>query len=252
MKQLPKILCVWGAGFLVVACSESNNQRLTVQSDPDVVQEKLIEEKLTGDQSLTEPEQQPVENTPADDMTEAGSTDDSAINVEDDINTSSEEGVVVEQAPVPTDDVTMAESMSKAKTTEPVVAEIAEVSEPEITPEAMTPVAEVRQPISGVWVKKSQAINGRWRIEPRSDGAYLVLGDDFKTRKAPDLKFLLSNLSVDQANNKNALDGGVLISLLKSPKGAQSYKLPENYPSFTTLLLHCEKYSKLWGAAQIK
>jgi len=38
---------------------------------------------------------------------------------------------------------------------------------------------------------------------------------------------------------------------LESPKGSQSYKLPEGYSDYSTLLIHCEKYSKLWGASDV-
>ena len=105
---------------------------------------------------------------------------------------------------------------------------------------------------SGSWTKKAQTIHGTWSIVEKDDGHYLVLSEDFKTRKAPDLKLILSNFSTAEAHNKNALMGGVVIAPLKSAKGEQSYKLPDNFSEFQTLLLHCEKYSKLWGVAQLK
>lgn len=104
---------------------------------------------------------------------------------------------------------------------------------------------------SGEWVKKEQRINGSWMIESRADGSYLVLDESFKTRKAPDLKFILSNKPIDQVNSKNALDGGKIVALLDSNRGEQSYKLPDDYADYTTLLLHCEQFSKLWGAASL-
>ncbi len=104
---------------------------------------------------------------------------------------------------------------------------------------------------SGVWTKKSNKIKGSWSIEQRDYGAYLVLDEAFKTRNAPDLKFVLSNGSVDSVNNKNAMQGALFVENLKSNKGAQSYRLPDNYTDYSTLLLHCEKFSKLWGAAAI-
>lgn len=105
--------------------------------------------------------------------------------------------------------------------------------------------------ISGEWVKKEQRISGAWAIESRADGSYLVLDENFKTKKAPDLKFVLSNKSVDQLTSSNALDGGKIVALLESNRGEQSYKLPDDYADYTTLLLHCERYSKLWGATSI-
>jgi len=128
-------------------------------------------------------------------------------------------------------------------------------SDEDITSEAPSKVVvsevPVFQPITGNWVKKTQKIAGQWRIEERTDGHYLVLNDDFKTRRAPDLKFVLSNLSVGDVNNKNAMQGAKIVALLKSAKGAQTYKLPADYQSYSTLLLHCEKYTKLWGATAL-
>ena len=104
---------------------------------------------------------------------------------------------------------------------------------------------------TGTWTKKFKKIHGSWTIEQRQDGAYLVLGDDFKTRNAPDLKFVLSNQSLSDVNGDNAMQGALVIEDLKSNKGAQEYKLPENFGDYTTLLLHCEKFSKLWGGTDI-
>ena len=104
----------------------------------------------------------------------------------------------------------------------------------------------------GTWTKKSNKIKGSWAIEQREDGAYLVLDEDFKTRNAPDLKFMLTNNTVAAVNGKNATKDALFIEKLKSNKGTQSYRLPDNYGDYSTLLLHCEQFSKLWGAASLK
>ena len=104
---------------------------------------------------------------------------------------------------------------------------------------------------AGTWVKKSNKIHGNWAIETRDDGRYLVLDEKFKTRNAPDLKFVLSNTPVSEVNGRNAMQGALIIEPLKSNKGSQSYKLPDNFDDYSTLLLHCEQYSKLWGAASL-
>lgn len=114
---------------------------------------------------------------------------------------------------------------------------------------AETPVASINK--SGVWVKKSQKIKGSWTIETRDGVAYLVLSDDFKTRKAPDLKFVLSRQAVSDVKSRNAMNDVLLVANLKSASGAQEYRLPESFSDYPTLLLHCEKYTKLWGAADI-
>ena len=102
------------------------------------------------------------------------------------------------------------------------------------------------------WIKKSQSVNGGWSIESRDGDDYLVFSDDFKTRKGPDLKLMLSNLSTANVNGENANEGAILIAPLKSSKGGQAYKLPERYTEYSTLLIHCEKYSKLWSASDLK
>lgn len=105
---------------------------------------------------------------------------------------------------------------------------------------------------SGHWVKKSETVNGTWSVETKNDGDYLILSDDFKTRNAPDLVLMLTNLSVADVNGKNAANGSLKISSLQSPKGGQSYKLPDAYHNYSTLLIHCEEYSKLWSASNFK
>lgn len=104
---------------------------------------------------------------------------------------------------------------------------------------------------SGTWTKKYQKIHGAWKIEKKGDAHYLVLDEKFKTRKAPDLKFVLSNHPLEDVNGKNAMQGALIIENLKSNKGAQRYRLPDNFKDYSTLLLHCEQFSKLWGAASL-
>jgi len=69
------------------------------------------------------------------------------------------------------------------------------------------------------WIKKSQSINGSWGIDKRDDGDYLVLSDNFKTRKGPDLKLMLSTLPSDEVNGKNASANSLTIAPLASHKG---------------------------------
>ncbi len=105
--------------------------------------------------------------------------------------------------------------------------------------------------LAGTWTKKEQKISGSWTIEARDDGHYLVLDESFQTRKAPDLKFVLSHQPLDQVTSKTAMQNAQIVSPLLSNKGQQSYKLPSDYANYSTLLLHCEQYSKLWGATSL-
>jgi hypothetical protein len=101
---------------------------------------------------------------------------------------------------------------------------------------------------SNSWTKKSQSIAGTWKIE--NDTLTLT---GFSTRKAPDLKIFLSPQTVAKLSNRNAEEGAVLIAPLKSPKGDQSYPLPPDLDltAYRSILIHCKKYSKLWGAAAL-
>lgn len=100
------------------------------------------------------------------------------------------------------------------------------------------------------WVKKSKSVAGDWRVEYKEDGAYLVLADNFKTSNGPDLKLMLTMKSTAEVNGSNAAEGSLTISPLQSNKGMQSYKLPEGFANYTTLLIHCERFSKLWSATE--
>ena len=106
---------------------------------------------------------------------------------------------------------------------------------------------------SGSWTKKSFKVSGTWSIYTENGTTYVALSDDFKTRKAPDLKIFLSTYSASDANGKNATQGSVLISPLSSHKGGQVYEIPAeiNVSDYTSILIHCEAYSKLWSAADL-
>ncbi|MEO0482700.1 MAG: DM13 domain-containing protein [Planctomycetota bacterium] len=104
------------------------------------------------------------------------------------------------------------------------------------------------------WVKKTSKTKGYWEIVRRDDGSRVLrLGDNFKTKKAPDLKLVLSPHTTKQAKSKNALEGGTVLGLLASHKGAQEFVIPDSVDlgSFSTVLIHCEQYTKLWSASEL-
>ena len=105
----------------------------------------------------------------------------------------------------------------------------------------------------GTWTEKSFAIAGSWSIEKNADGHVLILDEAFKTKKAPDLKLFLSKQPLADTDGKNATRDAVLIAPLKSHKGGQRFSIPAgvDLSDYRTLLLHCEKYSKLWGGAPL-
>ena len=106
----------------------------------------------------------------------------------------------------------------------------------------------------GVWTKKSFKAEGAWEISEKDGKLYVTLSDDFKTRKAPDLKIFLSPLAAEDVTGKNATEGSILVSPLESNKGAQTYVIPEgtDLAQFKSIIIHCEQYSKLWSAADLK
>ncbi len=106
----------------------------------------------------------------------------------------------------------------------------------------------------GVWTKKSFKSSGDWSIVQTADGAiYVKLSDDFKTRRAPDLKIFLSPHAADDATGGNATDGALLVAELSSNRGGQAYEIPAgaDLARFQSILIHCEAFSKLWSAADL-
>jgi len=102
---------------------------------------------------------------------------------------------------------------------------------------------------SGSWTDKKYSVDGNWSIEKRGDQQVIVFDDSFNTKTGPDLKLFLSPASIDTVTGKNATEGSVLVSALKSNKGAQEYVIPAdiNINDYQSLLIHCEQYSVLWG-----
>lgn len=105
----------------------------------------------------------------------------------------------------------------------------------------------------GTWTKKTASISGSWSIVEEGGSRFLILSDDFKTKKAPDLKLFLSSRDLSATDGSNATTEAVLIAKLTSAKGGQRYPISGdiNLDEHSTLLLHCEKYGKLWGGATI-
>lgn len=105
---------------------------------------------------------------------------------------------------------------------------------------------------SGKWTKKTNSINGTWSIS-ESGGKKVLSLKGFKTANAPDLKIFLSPKTASAVSSKNATQGSVLVAKLKSNKGDQKYTLPANVDlsKYKSVVIHCEKYSKLWGAGKL-
>ncbi|MEO1015665.1 MAG: DM13 domain-containing protein [Pseudomonadota bacterium] len=106
---------------------------------------------------------------------------------------------------------------------------------------------------SGVWTKASFRSSGTWSIVERGGDRYVVLDEDFRTRRAPDLKIFLSPNEAGSITGDNATDGAVLVAELSSNRGAQAYKLPADVDlsQYQSIIIHCEAYSKLWSTASL-
>ena len=106
----------------------------------------------------------------------------------------------------------------------------------------------------GTWTKKSFRIKGTWKIVKENEVITLILDKDFKTKKGPDLKLFLSKTPLDQISNQNIISSSTLISPLNSHKGTQKYEIKKDISlsDFQTLVVHCEKYTKLWGGASLQ
>lgn len=106
---------------------------------------------------------------------------------------------------------------------------------------------------SGSFVKKKYKIKGDWQVVEENGQTIIRFSDDFKTKNGPDLKVFLSPQTIGAVNGKTAVDGAVLVGVLKSNKGGQDYVVPEgvDLASFKTVLVHCEAYSVLWGGGEL-
>ena len=106
---------------------------------------------------------------------------------------------------------------------------------------------------TGSWTKKTAKASGEWTIIEEDGGRFIELSDSFKTKNAPDLALYVSPLSVGELKNKNAEQGAVKIAQLTSHKGAQRYELPADLDlaEFTSVMIHCKKYTKLWCASAL-
>lgn len=104
------------------------------------------------------------------------------------------------------------------------------------------------------WTKKHYNVTGNVTVETNNGKTILVIHENFKTSKGPDLKLFLTKKTAASVNKNDAVEKyGVLIGELKSNKGAQRYVLPASIDvnEFSSLVIHCEKYTKVWGAKPI-
>ena len=119
---------------------------------------------------------------------------------------------------------------------------------------AAVPLLAAEVLFEGTWTKKGFDIAGRWSVVEDGGRHYVVLDEAFRTKKAPDLKIFLSAKPLAELNNRNATEGAIFVGELTRARGAQRLVVPAGTDParFTTLVLHCEQFSKLWGGAPLR
>lgn len=104
----------------------------------------------------------------------------------------------------------------------------------------------------GAWTKRAHSVSGTWKIVEDGGKRKLVVSD-LKTKSGPDLKLFLSPQTPGAVTGKTATKGALRVASLKTAKGSSEYPLPASVDlsRYRSLLLHCEKYSKLWSSASL-
>lgn len=115
------------------------------------------------------------------------------------------------------------------------------------------PTAKAESAVQRPWVEKQYDIKGGWDIVQRGDQTVIRFNNNFKTKNGPDLKVFLSKQNISNVNGNTATHDAVLLGALKSPRGEQEYVLPKgiSVKDFQAVLIHCEKFSVLWGGGAI-
>ncbi len=117
----------------------------------------------------------------------------------------------------------------------------------------MAPKVSAEVLSQGGWVSKQYSIQGGWEISQKNGQTVIRFSDDFKTKAGPDLKVFLSKKNISDVTGRNATQDAIQLDVLASNKGAQEYVLPQgvSLSDFSSLLIHCEAYSVLWGGSAI-
>ena len=114
-------------------------------------------------------------------------------------------------------------------------------------------IAPASATVEGTFTNQNISITGDWKIVEEDGKKYIELSENFRTRSGPDLKIFLSPKAAEDVTGRNATQGSVLVAQLDSNRGGQRYEIPEgvNLANFGSVVIHCERFSKLWGAGDI-
>jgi len=107
---------------------------------------------------------------------------------------------------------------------------------------------------SGDWTNLGYNAKGTWRIVEEDGQKFVELDDDFRTRSGPDLKLFLTPASVDSVTGRTATDGAVRVAELDSNRGAQRYAIDSDIDlsNYQSIIIHCERFSKLWVGSSLE
>ena len=110
-------------------------------------------------------------------------------------------------------------------------------------------VAPIKAATTDTFVKKRYTIHGDWTVKTDNGETVIAFDENFKTKGGPDLKVFLSPKPIDTLSGQTALNEALYLGVLKSNKGAQTYKVPADVDlsNFESLIIQCEAYSVLWG-----
>lgn len=145
------------------------------------------------------------------------------------------------------------DTMMKQEKTDMMKADAMKADGMKMHDKADTMMAHKDMMTPALFQKKTYALKGAVTVEQRGDQTVIVFSDDFRTKKGPDLKVFLSKNAVSAATGTNATTDAVRLGALSSNKGAQEYVLPAGVTlsDYSSVLVHCEAFSKLWGGADI-
>lgn len=102
------------------------------------------------------------------------------------------------------------------------------------------------------WGKPS--LQGDWKIVTEGEQVFIELADNFLAKKGPDVKIFLSPTESSKITGDNATQGSVFIHQISDFKGKNRIEIPAgiDLSQFSTLVFHCEEYSKLWGVSSLE
>ncbi|MEH6578637.1 MAG: DM13 domain-containing protein [Amphritea sp.] len=109
--------------------------------------------------------------------------------------------------------------------------------------------------VSNPWVDRQYKVSGSWTIEEQGGSRYLVLADNFKTKRGPDVKVFLAKPKIENIGNRDNLGrDSMLLGVMTRFSGQQKYLIPEDVvlTDFQSVVLYCERYTVVWGGANLR